>query len=56
MEEDTVSWELMQDRVWEKLRGKRIVGTRGKCGRYPCLDTACEAFCPGPFGLWDFVT
>jgi hypothetical protein len=27
---------------------------RGKCGRYPCPDTACEAFCPGPFGLWDF--
>jgi hypothetical protein len=27
---------------------------RGKCGGYPCPDTACEAFCPGPFGLWDF--
>jgi hypothetical protein len=27
---------------------------RGKCGRHPCLNTACAAFCPGPFGLWDF--
>jgi hypothetical protein len=29
---------------------------RCKCGRYPCLDTACETFGPGPFGLWDFGT
>ena len=46
-----MSRELMQDRVWEVEMKKNC---RGKCGRYPCLNTACEAFCPGPFGLWDF--
>jgi hypothetical protein len=29
---------------------------RGKCGRYPCLDTACEASAPGRLDFGILVT